>query len=69
MDGNRALRRLKRLIKRIGNKRRRRFLKQSLERNPDEAHDDIYFFDHDSSRPWNGADRDRKRRDAESPPT
>jgi hypothetical protein len=63
MDGNRALRRLKRLIKRIGNKRRRRFLKRRLEEDPDDAHADIYDFGNDSSRPWNGKDRDRKRRD------
>jgi hypothetical protein len=65
MDGNRALRRLKRLIKRIGNKRRRRFLKRRLEEDPDDAHADVYSFEHDSSRPWNGKDRDRKRRSAE----
>jgi hypothetical protein len=60
-DDKRLVRRIKRDLKREGNKNRRRALKRSLEVNPDEAQFDNYEFKRDSSKPWNGLTRDRSR--------
>jgi hypothetical protein len=62
-DDKRQLRRIKRDIKRQGNRDRRRALKRSLETNPDEAQFDAYEFGRKSSKPWNGFNRDPKRRE------
>lgn len=44
----------KRIVKKTGNKARRRFLKKSLEENPEDAEDDTYHFDvGESSKDWN----------------
>jgi hypothetical protein len=58
----RDLRKLKREIKRAGNKRRRQHLKRNLEDNPDEAHHADYEFRRLSSATLNGMDRDATRR-------
>ncbi len=58
----RDLRKLKREIKRAGNKRRRRHLQRELEDNPEEAHHSDYQFRRLSSAPLNGLDQDATRR-------
>jgi hypothetical protein len=60
----RQLRKLKREVKRTGNKRRRRHLKRELEENPQEAPFTRFDFGKDSSTAFNGLDQDatRKRR-------
>ena len=58
----RMLRKLKRDLKRAGNKRRRRYLKRQLEEHPDDAaHADFQFGD-DSTTNLNGMDHDSTRR-------
>jgi hypothetical protein len=61
----RSLRKLKRNIKRAGNKRRRQALKRQLRDNPADAPYDKFEFGRDSSAGFNGMDRDatRKRRE------
>lgn len=58
----RQLRKLKRDIKRAGNKRRRQHLKRQLAEHPDEAPRDAYDFGRASSAGLNGMDRDATRR-------
>jgi hypothetical protein len=58
----RQYRRLKRDIKRAGNKRRRQSLKRDLADNPEEAPFSEFEFGSDSSAGLNGLDRDATRR-------
>ena len=58
----RQLRKLKRDIKRAGNKRRRQHLKRELVRNPEEAPFTEFDLGSDSSRGLNAIDRDATRR-------
>ncbi len=58
----RFLRKLKREVKRAGNKRRRQFLKRQLAENPREAPYAEFEFGQDSSASFNGLDRDATRR-------
>ena len=53
---------LKRALKRAGNKRRRQHLKRELADNPEEAPFSEFDFGRDSSRFLNGSDRDAARR-------
>jgi hypothetical protein len=57
----RQYRKLKRDIKRAGNKRRRRYLKQQLAENPEEAPHSEFDFGRESSAGLNGLDRDASR--------
>ena len=61
----RQLRKLKRDVKRAGNKRRRQFLKRQLAENPEEALHGEFDFGRDSSAGFNGMDRDATRRKEE----
>jgi len=63
----RQMRRLKRAVKRAGNKSRRQHLKRDLTERPDEAHDVEFEFGRDSSAGLNGLDDDatRRREDAD----
>jgi hypothetical protein len=61
-DQKRELRKLKRDLKRAGNKRRRRYLKRELTENPEEAPHSEFRFGRDSSAPYNGMDQDATRR-------
>jgi hypothetical protein len=58
----RFLRKLKRDVKRAGNKRRRQFLKRQLAENPDEAPFAEFEFGGESSANLNALDRDATRR-------
>jgi hypothetical protein len=58
----RRLRKLKRDIKRAGNKRRRQHLKRDLTANPEEAPFADFEFGRDSSVGLNGLDQDATRR-------
>jgi hypothetical protein len=58
----RFLRNLKRDVKKLGNKRRRSWLKRQLDEDPENAHYDEYDFGTLSSKHYNGMDRDRTRR-------
>jgi hypothetical protein len=58
----RQLRKLKRDIKRAGNKRRRQHLKRDLAENPDEAAHSSFDFGRSSSSTLNGLDHDATRR-------
>lgn len=58
----RQLRKLKRDLKKAGNKRRRQHLKRELTDNPDEAPHSDYDFRGLSSKPYNAIDRDATRR-------
>lgn len=58
----RQLRKLKREIKKAGNKRRRQHLKRDLTENPDEAHHSEYDFRGLSSTTYNGMDQDSTRK-------
>ncbi len=58
----RFLRKLKRDVKRAGNKRRRQFLKRQLLENPEEAPYVEFEFGGDSSASLNALDRDATRR-------
>jgi hypothetical protein len=63
MDADkRQLRKLKRDIKRAGNKRRRQHLKRQLADAPEEAAQAEFTFGRDSSTGYNGMDRDATRR-------
>ena len=55
-DDKRELRRLKRTIKRAGNKRRRQALKKDLEHNPEEAAHSEFDYGRLSSETLNGLD-------------
>lgn len=58
----RQIRKLKRDIKRAGNKRRRQHLKRQLADEPEEAAHVEFDFGPDSSAGFNGMDRDATRR-------
>jgi hypothetical protein len=58
----RFYRKLKRDVKRAGNKRRRQYLKRDLANNPEEAHTSEFDFGSDSSATLNGLDNDATRR-------
>ena len=61
-DDKRRLRKLKRDIKRAGNRKRRQHLKRSLSTDPETAAAAEFEFGRDSSRFLNGGDRDATRR-------
>ena len=61
-DDKRRLRKLKRDIKRAGNRKRRQHLKRQLAENPEQAADVDFDFGRDSSAGLNGIDRDATRR-------
>jgi hypothetical protein len=61
-DDKRQLRKLKRDIKRAGNKRRRQFLKRQLAEQPEEALDATDDFGRYSSAELNAQDQDATRR-------
>jgi hypothetical protein len=61
-DDKRRLRRLKRDIKRAGNRKRRQHLKRTLADGPEAASGAEFDFGRDSSRFLNGSDRDATRR-------
>jgi len=61
----RTFRKLKRDVKRAGNKRRRQYLKRDLLDNPEEAAHAEFEFGHDSSATFNGLDHDATRRRTE----
>jgi hypothetical protein len=58
----RFYRKLKRDVKRAGNKRRRQYLKRDLRNNPEEAPFSEFDFGDTSSQPLNGLDNDATRR-------
>jgi hypothetical protein len=58
----RRLRKLKRDIKRAGNKRRRQYLKRELDKNPEEAPHSEFEFGRDTSTGLNRLDEDATRR-------
>ncbi|HEV3146216.1 MAG TPA: hypothetical protein VGZ47_20180 [Gemmataceae bacterium] len=58
----RELRKLKRTIKKAGNKRRRQTLKRDLREHPEDAAHSEFEFGDDSSATLNGLDRDSTRR-------
>ena len=58
----RQLRKLKRDIKRAGNKRRRQHLRRALQRDPEAAPFTEFDFGSDSSATLNGLDQDATRR-------
>ena len=58
----RQMRKLKRDVKRAGNKRRRQYLKRELKDNPEEAAYSEFQFGDDSSATLNGMDQDTTRR-------
>lgn len=62
-DDKRQMRKLKRDLKRAGNKARRRFLKQSLAENPAEAAHDVFDFRGRSSATLNGLDREPRQQE------
>jgi hypothetical protein len=66
-DDKRLIRKLKRDVKRAGNRRRRQHLKRELHDNPEEAAHTEYDFGKNSSASMNGNDQDatRQRNDEE----
>jgi hypothetical protein len=58
----RQIRKLKRDVKRAGNKRRRQYLKRELHSNPEEAPHSEYDFGRNTSETLNGLDQDATRR-------
>ena len=58
----RQLRKLKRVIKRIGGKRRRQQFRRELADNPEDAPHSTFDFGDTSSASMNGLDRDATRR-------
>jgi len=63
----RQLRKLKRDIKRAGNKRRRQHLKRDLTENPEEAPYSEFDFGSNTSATLNGMDQDTTRRKGKRP--
>jgi hypothetical protein len=57
----RQFRKMKRDIKRAGNRKRRLHLKRALKENPEEAHEAEFTFGRDSSEGLNGMDQDATR--------
>jgi len=66
-EDKRRYRKLKRDVKRAGNKRRRNFLKRELNENPEEAPHSEFDFGDTSSEVLNGLDQDATRRRKPSP--
>jgi hypothetical protein len=66
-DDKRLYRKLKRDVKRAGNKRRRQHLKRDLADNPEEAPYSTFDFGSDSSAGLNGLDNDATRRRKKDP--
>ena len=64
----RQLRKLKRDVKRAGNKRRRQYLKRELLANPEEAPYSELDFGRSTSATLNGRDQDATRRHDGEPP-
>lgn len=65
-DNKRLLREEKRLLKKDGNRSRRRSLQRKLDGDPENAHDaDFEFNEHNTSTKLNGMDKDstRKKKD------
>ena len=63
MDPDKRLyRRLKRTVKRAGNKRRRQFFKRELAESPEGAPFSVFEFGRSSSESMNGLDQDATRR-------
>ena len=60
-DDKRLIRKLKRDVKRAGNRRRRQHLKRELHDNPEEAAHTQYDFGKHSSASMNGNDQDATR--------
>jgi hypothetical protein len=58
----RIIRKLKRDIKRAGNKRRRQYLKRELREHPEEAPHSEFDFGETNSQTLNGMDQDATRR-------
>jgi hypothetical protein len=58
----RQIRKLKRDVKRAGNKRRRQHLKRQLQQDPEEAPHSEYEFGRNTSETLNGLDQDATRR-------
>ncbi len=58
----RQLRKLKRDVKRAGNKRRRQYLKRQLQQDPEGAPHGDYDFGRNTSETLNGLDQDATRR-------
>lgn len=58
----RQFRKLKRDVKRAGNKRRRQYLKRELTDRPEEVPHSEFQFGRDRSAAFNGMDRDATRR-------
>jgi hypothetical protein len=63
----RQQRKLKRDVKRAGNKKRRQHLKRELAENPEEAAHSEFDFGRDSSAGLNGMDQDATRRRGKKP--
>lgn len=63
-DDKRRMRKLKRAVKKHGQKSLRQRLSRDLRENPEEAHHAEADFDRDSSATLNGMDFDRTRRGA-----
>jgi hypothetical protein len=61
-DDKREYRKLKREIKKAGNRKRRQHLKRALTENPEEAAHVEFDFGRDSSATLNGNNRDATRR-------
>jgi hypothetical protein len=61
-DEKREYRKLKREIKKAGNRKRRQHLKRALSANPEEVADAQFEYGRDSSAALNGNDRDATRR-------
>lgn len=61
MNDKREYRRLKREIKKAGNRDMRNFFKRQLNKNPEEAHWDEYDYGQKSTKGMNGQDQDSKR--------
>lgn len=61
----RQIRKLKRDVKKAGAKKRRQFLKRTLEENPEAAHEAEFEFGRDTSTTFNGMDQDATRRPRE----
>jgi hypothetical protein len=60
-------RKMKRFLKKEGNKKKRQWLKRQLDENPDEAPFDEYEFGNLSSEWLNGIDHDSTRKNAPPP--
>ena len=60
-DDKRFYRDLKRDVKKLGNKKRRSWLKRQLEEDPENAQDHEYDFGDLTSKQYNGRDHDKTR--------